>query len=168
MKKFWIQITVLILGTFAAIYFGFNPAIKNLPLTSLQSNELSTGISTKKLKINENVLEVEIANTPSLRARGLGGRESLGQDAGMLFIFEKGGKYSFWMKGMKFGLDFIFIESGKVVDILTNIPSPAEGEKDENLPIYQPRKPVNMVLEVNAGYVSAHNIGVGDGIFLID
>lgn len=154
----------MLIGTFAAIYFGFNPEVKSIPLTLQSTPE----VKYKKVKINDNVLGVEVANTPASRAKGLGGRDSLGSDSGMLFIFDKAGKYSFWMKGMHLALDFIFIDQGKVVDVLTNIPSPEPNLKDENLPIYQPRVPVKMVLEVNSGYVSSHEIKVGDSVYLVE
>lgn len=165
MKKFWIQISVLTLGTFAAIYFGLNPTIKSLPVNLKPAAEV---ITTKTLKVNSELLSVEIVDTPSLRAKGLGGRQSLDSNFGMLFIFDKNGKHQFWMKGMRFGLDLIFIDHGRVVDILANVPNPNPGERDESLTIYQPTVPVNMVLEVNSGYVATHDIKIGDNIYLVE
>ena len=46
--------------------------------------------------------EIEVAHTPSDRARGLSNRDSLPQMAGMLFVFESGEASSFWMKEMRF------------------------------------------------------------------
>lgn len=114
------------------------------------------------LQINGASIKVEIANTPQERSKGLGGRESLASSSGMLFVFPKKDKYSFWMKEVKFSLDFIFIADARVVDIIQNVPTAKPGEKDENLPIYQPKVEVDKVLEVPAGTVKALNIKEGD------
>ena len=44
--------------------------------------------------------DVELAVTPEQRARGLMGREHLGDREGMLFIYEVEGLHGFWMRGM--------------------------------------------------------------------
>ena len=48
------------------------------------------------------VFEVEIADTPQLRTKGLSGRDTLPDMSGMLFVFESGRTSNFWMKGMRF------------------------------------------------------------------
>ncbi len=123
-----------------------------------------TSSQMTQIKINETTVKVDLADSPDERKKGLGGRESLASDSGMLFIFEKSGKYSFWMKGLKFPLDFIWIKDKKIVDLLKNIPPPQAGQKDETLPVYQPNSEVDSVLEMNAGFVDSHNIKVGDTI----
>lgn len=157
MKKFLVQTILLVIVIAAALYL-YNPkgGIKiGFPFLPGQS-------SFKQLQINENVLKVEIADTKDKRSKGLGGREKLASDEGMLFIFPDAKKHSFWMKGLKFPLDFIWINDNKVVDIIKNVPSPTEGQKDEDLPIYLPITEVNRVLEVNAQTVDRMGIKVGD------
>ena len=46
--------------------------------------------------------------------QGLSERQSLAEDKGMLFLFEKPDHYAFWMKGMEFPLDIIFINGDKI------------------------------------------------------
>ena len=120
----------------------------------------------KELVINDQKLKVEIADTQDKRSKGLGGRESLATDSGMLFIFPKPDKYPFWMKGLKFPLDFIYIREDKVIDFLPNIQPPSAGATDESLPIYLPREEVDKVLEVASGTIEKLNIKVGDKIQL--
>ena len=108
-----------------------------------------------KLKIKEKVIEIEIADTPKLRERGLSGRENLSIDTGMLFIFDKSDRYAFWMNDMKFNLDFIWLKDKRVVYLSQNIPNPAT---------LFPPVPVDMVLEVNAGFVLENSIALGDTI----
>lgn len=119
------------------------------------------------LKINETTLKVEIADTASKRSKGLGGRVSMPENEGMLFVFDREGKYPFWMKGLNFPLDFVFIAGDKVVDILENAPPPSGGQQDSSLPIYASKEDADKVLEVNAGVVQKLNIKIGDTVSLV-
>lgn len=156
MKKFVIQSVLLTVVILAAIFFytGKFTSVPFLPQPQRYA----------EITINDAKLKVEAADTPEKRKKGLGGRESLATDSGMLFIFPKADKYPFWMKGLKFPLDFIWIKKDEVVDILQNVPGPKEGQKDEDLPIYQPVEPIDKVLEVNAGTVERLNIKIGDTV----
>ncbi len=161
MKKFLIQFVTLILIIVGSIYFTFNQSGFSLPLNG------STSMQEKRIEIDGTSLNVKIADTQAERTQGLSGLDSLPQDEGMLFVFSSPSQYRFWMKDMKFSIDMIFIRQGKVVDILSNIPQPLPGQTDQELPIYEPVVPVDSVLEVNAGFIAAHNVKVGDKIDLV-
>lgn len=158
MKKFAIQFVLIIIVIFVALMF-YSGRMASMPFLSQPS-------SSAELTINEVKFKVELADTPDKRRRGLGGRESLATEGGMLFVFEKEDRYSFWMKGLKFSLDFIWIKGDKIVDILPNIPPPSAGQKDETLPIYQSRVAIDKVLEINAGTADRLSIKVGDTVKL--
>ncbi len=160
MKKFLIQTILLIIVIGAAIVF-FQSGSSSLSIPFLPQQSV-----LRELTINEKKLQVEIADTQEKRSKGLGGRESLGEGKGMLFIFPKADKYPFWMKGLKFSLDFIYIREDKVIDFLPNIAPPSAGQTDESLPIYLPREEADKVLEVAAGTIEKLNIKVGDKILL--
>ncbi|MEK7123905.1 MAG: DUF192 domain-containing protein [Patescibacteria group bacterium] len=113
--------------------------------------------------INNKKIIVEIAKTPIEQATGLGFRDSLGKDEGMLFIFEEKTKPGFWMKDMKFPIDIIWISGDAIAGISENI-QPPTGAPDENLTVYSPPEPVNYVLEVNAGFASENEIKIGDKV----
>ncbi|MEK7616779.1 MAG: DUF192 domain-containing protein [Patescibacteria group bacterium] len=155
MKKFLIQFVLLLTVIFGAtfIYQG-----KSLPF-SFQLQQLP---KSQQVIIGDTKVNVEIADTKDERSKGLGGKESLASDSGMLFIFDRQDFYSFWMKGLKFPLDFIWIRGDKVVDITENVPVPSEGAKDEDLPIYQSKEPIDKLLEVNGGFVIQNGIKIGD------
>ena len=72
------------------------------------------------------------------------------------------------MKGVLLPLDFIFIKDGRVVDLLKNIPIPNQDQKDSDLPIYEPITVVDMLLEVNSGFITQNNIKVADVVSLIE
>lgn len=154
MKKFIIQgvFLIIVIMVSLAIYAGKLPGIPFLPETP----------KVTTVTINDIQVKVEVADTASKRSKGLGGRDSLAADSGMLFIFDKQDKYSFWMKGVKFPLDMVWIRSNRVVDISKNAAPLPPDIQDKDIPIYMPTEPVDSVLEINAGFADTNNIKVGD------
>lgn len=112
-------------------------------------------------------VEVEIADSPHAMKLGLGGRDSLPANRGMLFVYSQKTPAVFWMKGMRFPLDIIWIADGKVVQIDEKVPA-EPGVAEENLKTYVSGEPVDMVLEVNAGFSDENNIKIGDSVIFID
>ena len=81
---------------------------------------------------------------------------------GMYFIFDKPDYHSFWMKDMRFPIDIIFINDGKIVTIYKNVPIPTS--ETQLPPIYRPTNPVDHVLEINAGLADKYSFQVGDSV----
>lgn len=113
----------------------------------------------ERLKVGEAIVWVEVKATEEEREQGLSGRESLGEDEGVLFVFDQPAKYGFWMKGMLFDLDFVWIQGDKVVEITEGVEAP---EGDEGPVKLQPKELVDKVLEVKAGWVERNGIEIGD------
>jgi uncharacterized membrane protein (UPF0127 family) len=104
---------------------------------------------------------VELAVTEAQREKGLGGHAPLADRNGMLFVWDQPGPYAFWMKGMTFALDIMWIEGEKVVYLAAGAPPPPAGQNDGALPIYAPPVPARYVLEVDAGFARKYAIDVG-------
>lgn len=162
MKKFWIQIFFLLLIILGCTYYTFNKSGSNIFGTLNQS-----GLERKELRVSSSTITVEIADSPQKRNQGLSGRVNLDPNSGMLFVYPDKDKHRFWMKDMKFPLDFIFIRDGSIVDMIANVPIPLSGQKDSSLPIYEPIEPINMMLEVNSGFILSNNVKVGDKVTLV-
>jgi uncharacterized membrane protein (UPF0127 family) len=109
---------------------------------------------------------LELARTEPEHEKGLGGHAPLGARDGMLFIFDRPATYSFWMKGMTFALDMMWIDSGKVVHLERDVPPPAPGAPESSYPVYTPRAPALYVLEVQAGFAARNGIDVGTTVEL--
>ncbi len=93
--------------------------------------------------------------------RGLGDRDSLPDDRGMLFVFSQAGGHAFWMRGMLIAIDIIWISAeGRVVDIQTAEPEP--GVPDQDLTRYRPSADALYVLEVRAGLAAEKGVQAGD------
>lgn len=120
------------------------------------------GVPTSKATIGEHTFSINVAKTPEELQQGLSGRNSLPTDQGMLFVFEEASSYGFWMKGMKFPLDIIFINNDRIVSISKDV-KPAE-ENNTNPPVYTPTQPVTRVLEINGGLSDEYGFKIGDQV----
>ena len=118
------------------------------------------------LCVHDSRINVLVADTPAERAAGLSGYDELPEDAGMLFVFAEPWQPSFWMKGMRFALDIIWIRDDTVVQIHAAVPPPPPDTPDDQLPRYRPNHPITHVLELNAGAAARLGIAVGDRIAL--
>lgn len=168
MKKFVIQIIALVIVIILGFLVVSNPGLleKVLNITSSPFGGGGGGNQTKisQVQIGQTLVNIELADTPEKRAQGLGGRDYLPVDTGMLFVYPKADRYKFWMKGMKIPLDFVWIKDDRVVQLMNNILAPTAGQPDNELPIYQPDVEADKVLELNAGFNQRHNIQVGDPV----
>ena len=99
---------------------------------------------------------IERVETPQAQELGLGGRTTIPDNYGMLFVFPTLEKYGFWMKDMKVAIDMLWIaDDGTVVTLLENV-SPATYPS-----VFYPDLPVKYVLETRAGYAHAYGITKG-------
>lgn len=101
-------------------------------------------------------LQIEYALTDEARQRGLGGRESIPENYGMLFVFPRSDRYGFWMKDTLVPLDMFWLdEGGKVVFMAQNVPPSSFPQ------VFYPMTPALYVLETAAGFGAAHAVATG-------
>lgn len=108
-------------------------------------------------------LRVTLAKTEASRAVGLGGKSQLSND-GMLFLFPARDRWQFWMKGMQFGLDFVWIQDGRIVGITPDVPAPDPLSDRPYGEVVFWKTPVNLILELPAGRAAALGLEVGDAV----
>jgi uncharacterized protein len=118
-----------------------------------------------EVSIGDAAVDAEVADDNAELARGLGGRDRLARNAGMYFVLTND-RPRFWMKGMRFPLDMIWIKDGRVVDVTADVPDEPRGTPDSQLPSYSPTRAANRVLEVNAGWAQRHGVRRGDRVRL--
>ena len=150
MKKIIIFV-MIVLAAIAVIAYLFRGSI-----AAPAPSSANPGLEKRSITIDSKKLSVEVAATAAEQRQGLSDRTSLAADAGMLFPVLDPNQTGFWMKGMKFPLDFIYFDQSRVVETKENVqvtPAP--------IPFF-PNEAVDAVLEVNAGFIATHNIKVGD------
>ena len=108
-------------------------------------------------------LTVELAATHEQRYQGLSDRSYLAPDRGMLFVYPSPRPLTFVMRKMLIPLDFVWIRRGKVVGLNHEVPPPKPGEFPRRIPS---PSPADRVLEVNAGWIKANRIKLGDSFKL--
>ncbi|WP_217577469.1 DUF192 domain-containing protein [Mesorhizobium sp. GbtcB19] len=98
---------------------------------------------------------VEIADTSKERQAGLMYRQSMDDNHGMLFVFNRSGEVSFWMKNTPMALDLVFVGQDH------RIRSIKQGEP-ESVSLISPGQPVSFVLELKAGTAARDGLENGD------
>ena len=117
-------------------------------------------LQTQEIKINQWKLTVEIADTLETQEKGLMGRESMAEDQGMLFIYDRDSRKSFWMKNTLIPLSIAYIAAdGTIREIYDTEPLSTR--------IVDSRYSVRYALEVNQGAFQRHGIKEGDKVEFI-
>ena len=113
------------------------------------------------------VFYLEVAESSEERARGLMGREFLGEDRGMIFIFERPRVLNFWMKNTLIPLDIAYVDEGlMVVDVQSMRPGHETGS--DSLPIYTSAAPSQYAIEINEGKAADCGIAPRSTVILRD
>lgn len=173
MMKQLVLLLALLLGVMGFVYWSSKPGNLSLLFEKIdlfstsQPTELQKPIEKKYIQIGANRFEVILAKTQEQRRVGLSKHKSLPQDTAMLFVFEEENvRTAFWMKGMKFPIDIIWINEGKVSQIESNVGVAEEGVADSAIPYYVANEPFDFVVEVNAGVADKHGVKTGDSVIL--
>lgn len=107
-----------------------------------------------RLDVAGHEITVEIADTPESRAQGLMNRDSMAENHGMLFVFDKEDRVSFWMKNTKLPLSIAFIAAdGRIRQI--------EPMEPYSLAPVQSSRNVLYALEMNQGWFAERGITPG-------
>ena len=103
-------------------------------------------------------LDVEIADTPARRERGLMERLALPEGSGMLFLFENNQLRSFHMANTPMALDILFANADSQIVHIAKHTTPYSTE------LIPSEAPAQFVVEVPAGYADRRGIVAGDRI----
>ncbi len=112
--------------------------------------------ATARLRAGDQTYTLVIAATSSAQSRGLGGREKLPHNEGMLFVFDKPAAQCFWMKDMQFPIDIIWLDSAKTVTYIAPQVSPESYPQE-----YCGDGTTKYVIELNAGEAKRADIKTG-------
>lgn len=115
------------------------------------------------IRINNQEIVAELVSNPAEIKQGLAGRQRMGINESMLFMFFNKNINPFWMKGMLFSIDIIWIADNLIVGIEHNIPPQPDATIGE-LVLYYPPEPIDRVLEVVAGRARLLRARVGDTV----
>lgn len=111
----------------------------------------------KRVYVRDILVKAELVKTETRIEKGLAGRENLSEGRGMLFAMPENDVQRFWMKGMRFAIDIIWIENGRVTGCEKNI-SPDDPR------VFSPPGDAGYVLEAPEGFCDRYGIKVNDGV----
>lgn len=148
MKK--IIIVAFFIFSFTILYSLWEAFRPNTTIPLLQNYQ------KQDAKLGTKMYTLYIADTPNKQEQGLSNVKAMPENVGMIFIFKKPGSYFFWMKDMKFPLDFVYIRNNKVVDLMPYV-------RVETYPnAFTAKVPFDSVIELNSGEISASNVLIHD------
>ena len=118
-------------------------------------------LPTTRLAVAGQVLEVELAVTPSARACGLSRRQRLEAGHGMLFVYPSAQPLAFWMKDTWIPLSIAWIDDhGRITGIEAMAPERTDV-------VYDSPGLARLALEVVQGWFADHGIAVGDQVAVV-
>jgi uncharacterized protein len=118
-----------------------------------------------KVVVNGFDVMADIALTGEQRTKGLDVKNNLTENQGMLFVFQQPYRYGFWMIGMKFPIDIIWLDSNGVVTHMEHSLKPCPPASSNLVcPLYFPEKDSLYVLETVAGFSMKHNLRLGSHV----
>lgn len=134
-------------GVFVFLFFTASGCVR-------QSDGLET------IQVGEHNLQVAVMHTPEELRQGLSGTEQVPGD-GMLFILPERQEARFWMQGMRYSIDMIWIDGDKIVGVAKHVSIPDPGQSAETLPVTRSGQTVTAVLEVPAGDFDKLELQIG-------
>jgi uncharacterized membrane protein (UPF0127 family) len=124
---------------------------------ALAAQAAGADLPVRSLAIGKHKLVAEVAATPDQRSTGLMHRFSLRPDHGMLFVFERPDRLSFWMRNTYIPLSIAFIgPDGKIVNIEDMAPQTETS--------HWSRGPAQYALEMRKGWFAERGIREGDAV----
>ena len=130
-----------------------------LAATSLSACATASGGGDNWVELKGKRFEVEVADDPAERERGLMFRDDMAADHGMIFVHDDEDIQSYWMKNTRIPLDIIYFDHARKLVSVAHAPPCSLGDK---CPPFPSDAPALYVLEVNAGTADALGAKPGD------
>lgn len=129
-------------------------ALLALAAGTAQAQQPQPPLPAVQLNAGMHLIHAEVAADFTTRAQGLMYRESLGPNAGMLFIFEQPAIQCMWMKNTLIPLSVAFMDAnGVILNIADMQPQTEES--------HCASKPAILALEMTRGWFAQHGIKPG-------
>lgn len=156
------------------IVIRFMPALLALALLALSgcsgSDEAPSSVT---VQIKDRSFTLDVAADPDSREKGLGGREVIPPDGGMIFIFPRPEMQRFWMRDCLSDIDLIFMDARGFVTAVHRMtveppraPDESETEYLDRLTGYSSNHAAQFAIELAPGMLDELGIGFQDRIEL--
>jgi uncharacterized membrane protein (UPF0127 family) len=130
-------------GACLIAYWPMHSAVSYMQTTpSIMSDKKASAT----LKDNQKPISFEVVSTAAAMQRGLGGRASIPDNYGMLFVFPANTSPGFWMKDMLAPIDMVWIDADGTIASITPDVLPSTYPR-----VFYPPHPIRYVLETQVG-----------------
>lgn len=136
---------------------------------SLTSCDEKAGADVAAVKIKDSWFHLEVAASDDVRIKGLGGRDYIAPDGGMIFVFSQPHIMNFIMRDCPIPIDIAYLDgAGRVLTMHEMQPEEPrrEGESDleydRRLKQYSSRFPAHFAVELAGGRMKELSLQVGD------
>lgn len=135
--------------------------LQSRPAPTVQTPQATPGYETVDLRLGDQTIVLDVADTPAKQQLGLGQRADLPPNRGMIFTYDAPGDRCFWMKDMNFPIDIIWLNAEKqIIHIVREL-------KPETYPqSYCPPQPADDVVELHPGSADKYQLKLGDSLAL--
>jgi uncharacterized membrane protein (UPF0127 family) len=130
-----------------------------------------SGLPLEKLTIAGRTFDFEVAASDAAIQRGLGGRNEIAEDGGMIFVFPFPSSHSFWMRDCLVDIDIAFLDRDGVVVAAYEMkaePLRGPGETEDayfaRLARYPSGPRAHFAVETRAGTNKALGLAVGSKV----
>lgn len=129
-------------------------------------------VRTERVEIHGESFDLELAVDDDARSRGLGGRTSIPDKGGMLFVFPNTELRRFWMLDCEIDIDIIFLDPLGIVTAVHEMkaeprqPGESLDAYKGRLKLYSSIAPAQYAIELKAGSIERLGIKPGEKIQL--
>ncbi len=151
-RRAWLVLAVTVVVAAAAAAAGWFMSAR----TTDEAVGSGREYAVTELRVRDRTFKLQIADSPEKQQLGLGKRESLRPDDGMVFIYTDEAQRCFWMKDMRFAIDIIWLDKQKeIVHIGPDI-------RPETYPkTFCPDKSAQYVVELSSGMAARTGLRAG-------
>lgn len=159
----------LVLALSAVLLVGGGRAASASADPPAQPKPTAKAPETTPVKIKDRTFALEVALDDSVRIKGLGGREKIAEDGGMVFVFARPLKQEFVMRDCPIAIDIAFLDgAGRVLAMHEMTPEePKKADEsaqayENRLKRYSSRFPAQFAVEVAGGTLRRLGLQAGD------
>ena len=149
------KITLLVPVIISSIIIG----VLGMMFVPLDIKNRNLDFSVGTIKIDEKIMNVEVADSDSERQRWLMFRyEKLEPNSGMLLVYDKPDLYSVWLLNIRYPLDLLwFDQQGSLVYAVKNA-NPCNNILDPSTCTFKSTKPSKFILAASSGFIQQNNV----------
>lgn len=166
-------VAILALSTALAASVGCGESSASLFGGDRGEQKAESGLPIERVRLDGRTFRLELAADSDSRTKGLGEREEIAKDGGMLFVFPDARPRTFIMRDCLVPIDIIFLDATSRIVAMHQMevePPRKEGESDreyeDRLHPYRSRWPTQFVIEIRGGLLDELKLEPGQRIDL--